>query len=186
MYFQFNNGIEFINRNSWEEIKFASTWNAQKLLVPLSAHENYAFRACRCRSWTSADELTLQVHTKAKQSLHRHETWRNFKINFSFHSLLFSFLFFRLKYNPFRLASTVYFILFMKTSGTAEQADGKILKTHIWNINLNGFWNANIDGTWMQTLEQRNWVKEGKFTRATRKFPNCLSLTKSREITSIH
>lgn len=62
----------------------------------------------------------------------------------------------------------------MKTSGTAEQADEKILKTHIWNINLNGFRNANIST--IPESRYSSWetgLNERKFAR---KFPNCLSL----------
>lgn len=68
--------------------------------------------------WTSADELTLQMHAKPAQA--RNVT----QFQNQFLSIRSDFLFFRFTANSV-CEATSYFILFMKTSGTAEQADGK-------------------------------------------------------------
>lgn len=166
MLFQFNNGIKFINRNSWTEIKFTSTWNTRKK----KKEKKFFWKFCSLKIMAStlsgvgrgrsgdvsssnkAPKWRIKTARSAKKSAQPRNVTQ-FQKSISLRRMTSSPPFFSLgslKHIPFE-PHRLYFILFMKTSGTVDRGGEtierewektQILKTHIWNINL-ALWKMN-------------------------------------------
>lgn len=130
--FQFNNGIEFIKRISWAEIKFTSTWNTKKRnfcnFFGNSVCEKLLVGRQRKKGNCGKREIKISTSHSAKERSKRSAQTRNVtQFKNQFHSTtgfsLSPLSFFAKAQIP---ASIVFhFILFMKTSGSADGERGR-------------------------------------------------------------